>query len=518
MRRRLTRFGVFLSHRAVLALLVSLFVVEARLYTVKKFGVQEPFMDSFSEVHDYKATREHDYGKVLELSLARHNEHRVFLTRWTNVGLFLLNGEKWDLLLEACFNAVLAGLCVLAFFAGIGRYFDKASFLFFSAALLLVFGLPISYENILWGFQSQHFYFILFSIVSISFLPTAKPSSLLWWAGLLAGILACLTLGSGFYALLSVALVCGLMAFRRVYRTWSLAITAAVCLLVLAANVPGLIGMESDPQFKVHTARQFLSAFVLSLAWPNAHPFQAWSALIVHLPFLALACVAVFRKQPLPRSSYAILGLGIWSLLIIVTLSYLRGVYIPYARYYDYNAFNVILNAAAILEMLRLRLFPGLPGVVRNGFLVCWSTVILMGCSQLADAAWYYKLPERKYELRQEQLAVREFFASGDANILKSPALHGVFPFTERYNQYNSLVLRDPEIYRSLPNAMKPELFAKDDSEPLSHFRQAFLRRSDYIMVALGILMLASAANSLYLLGFRFDRNTLRILANAIKS
>jgi len=106
-------------------------------------------MDSFSEVHDYKAAAENNYGAIWQHAFQLHNEHRIVLTRWTNVGLFVLNQGKWDLLVEACLNAILAGLVVAALFAGLGRYFEGLRFVFFAFLLLLSLGLPLACENIL---------------------------------------------------------------------------------------------------------------------------------------------------------------------------------------------------------------------------------------------------------------------------------------------------------------------------------------------------------------------------------
>src|SRR5215469_6314845 len=184
--------GFFLRHRWLLGLLVCLFVLESRFYTIKRFGVQELYMDSFSEVGDCEVAAQGDWAAVVTNSLRPNNEHRIVLTRLTNVGLFLLDSDKWDLLTEACFNAILAGLLAAALFVGVGRYFSGLAFLFFAFVLVLAFGLPISYENIIWGFQSQHFYFILFSVVAISCLVGVKPLSRVSWIGLLAGALSCL--------------------------------------------------------------------------------------------------------------------------------------------------------------------------------------------------------------------------------------------------------------------------------------------------------------------------------------
>jgi hypothetical protein len=477
--------------------LVCLFVINTRLFTIKRFGVQEPYMDSFSEVRDYKAVAENDYGAVWRHALELHNEHRIVLTCWTNVGLFLLNREKWDLLAQACLNAILAGLMVAALFAGLGRYFQGRQFLFFAFLLFLSFGLPLACENILWGFQSQHYYFILFSVLAISCLVTANAGSISWWIGLVSGILACFTLGSGFYGLLAVLATCAIMAFRREYRTRSLMLTGGICLVLLLMNVPGVIGVQSEPESKAHSVFQFLTSLALNLSWPNVTYYQFWAFLVIQLPGVALGLAIVCRREVLPKSSYVILGLAIWNLLVMVTLSYLRGVYTPFVRYYDYNAFNIVANGAALLELSRLRLFPGVPNTARMALFVGWSSLIMLGCCQLFTEAWNKTLPERKSELIEERFAVRDLLRTGDVSVLTAPALKGVFPFTQRYAPYTARLLQDPEIYRCLPNQMKPGLEFSPDNEPVSKLARLLLRRSDFVTAGVFFLLAASFGCSL---------------------
>jgi hypothetical protein len=480
-----------------LAFLVCLLVINVRLFTIKRFGVQEPFMDSFSEVHDYKSVAENDYGAIWRHALELHNEHRIILTRWTNVGLFVLNQGKWDLLVEACLNAILAGLIAAALFVGLGRYFHGLQFVFFAFLLLLSFGLPIACENILWGFQSQHFYFILFSVLAISCLVTAKAGSLFWWIGLVAGILACLTLGSGFYGLLAVLVTCVVMSLRRGYRTRSLMFTSAICFVLLLMNLPGVIGVQSEPESKAHSLLQFVTSLALNLSWPNVTWYQLWSVLVIQLPSFTLAVAIVCRRETLPKSSCVILGLAVWNLLIMVTLAYLRGAYTPYVRYYDYNAFNIVVNGAALLELSRLRLFPAVPDTARMALFAGWSAVVILGCCQLFTEAWNQSLPMRKGDLIEERFAVRDLFRTGDVSVLTAPALKGIFPFTQRYAAYTATLLRDPEIYRCLPNQMKPGLEYTPDNEPMSKLGRLLLRRSDFAMVAVFLLLAASFGCSL---------------------
>jgi hypothetical protein len=479
------------------ALLVCLFVVNARLYTIKRFGVQEPYMDSFSEANDYKAVAENNYGAVWAHAFQLHNEHRIVLTHWTNVGLFVLNQGKWDLLVEACLNAILAGLIVAALFAGLGRYFQGRQFAFFAFLLVLSFGLPLACENILWGFQSQHFYFILFSVIAICCLVSAKAGSIAWWSGLVAGILACLSLGSGFYGLLAVLATCAVMALRREYRGRSLALTAGACFALLLMNIPGVIGVQTEPGYKAHSFSQFMMALVLNLSWPNVTRYQFWAFLVIQLPSIALTAAIVLRREPLPKSSYVILGLTIWNLLIMLTLAYLRGLFMPDVRYYDYNAFNIVVNGAALLELSRLRLFPAAPKSARVALFAGWSAFVVLGCCQLVTEAWYESLPARKAELIEERFAVRDLFRTGDVSVLTAPALKGIFPFTEKYAAYTASVLRDPEIFRCLPNQMKPGLEFSPDNEPMSKLGRFLLRRSDFVMVGVFLVLAASFGCSL---------------------
>jgi hypothetical protein len=484
-----SRVGFFLRHRWLLGLLVCFFVVESRFYTIKRFGVQEPFMDSFSEIFDYKVAEQGDWVSVLEYSLRPNSEHRIVLTRLTNTGLFLVNGEKWDLLTEACFNAILAGLLAVTFFVGVGRYFSGLAFSFFAFLLVLAFGLPISYENIIWGFQSQHFYFILFSIAAISCVVGVKPLSRVSWFGLLAGALSCLTLASGFFGLLSVLAVSGLMAMRREYRSRSLAFTAFICVLLLIAAIPLVIGLPSDPSYRAHSLKQFVWSLAGNLAWPNIGPSLRGFGLLIQLPFLALTVAAVVRSQALPRSSYVIVGLGIFNAMIAVTLAYARGAYVPYVRYFDYNAFNLVVNGTALLELGRLGLFPRLSNGWKRIIFLGWVIAAVAGCWVLAGQAWNHDLPERKAELLHEQSAIRALFRTRDPKILASPDLKRTFPFTAENAELVASWLTDPDAYRFLPNAMKPELCSLDNREPLSEVRRAVLGRSGYFLTGVSVLM-----------------------------
>jgi hypothetical protein len=130
-----------------------------------------------------------------------------------------------------------------------------------------------------------------------------------------------------------------------------------------------------------------------------------------------------------------------------------------------------------------------------------------LGCCQLLTEAWNKTLPERKGELIEEQFAVRDLFRTGDVSVLTSPSLKGVFPFTNRYAAYTASLLQDPEIYRCLPNQMKPGLEFSPDNEPMSKLGRLLLRRSDFGLAGLSLLLAASFGCSL--LPGRADRHSI---------
>jgi hypothetical protein len=101
-------------------LLVALIVLLGRLLIVQHYGVQEPSADSFNEIGVYLDVQKDDFQKAFVDSLKPNNEHHIPLTHWLNIALFLGNQRHWDLLLQACMNAILAALCALAVLYGFG--------------------------------------------------------------------------------------------------------------------------------------------------------------------------------------------------------------------------------------------------------------------------------------------------------------------------------------------------------------------------------------------------------------
>ena len=141
---------------------------------------------------------------------AAHNEHRIFFTRIYGLGLLLLNGQ-WDGQLQMVINAIIH----CATLAGLGwlmsRWLEKRYWILLWLPLILALALPLGWENSLAGFQSQFYFLLVFSLLTLWLLGLHKPNSARWWCGAVAAVMSLFTLASGF---LAAAAVFALVLFR----------------------------------------------------------------------------------------------------------------------------------------------------------------------------------------------------------------------------------------------------------------------------------------------------------------
>ncbi|MBV9490227.1 MAG: hypothetical protein JO069_10950, partial [Verrucomicrobia bacterium] len=416
--------------------LVALVILLSRLWTVSHYGVQEPAADSFNELVLYADVQRGDFGKALADSFVPHNEHHIPLTHWLNIALFLANQHHWDLLLQASVNAFLAAACALAVLYGYGWRRQPWAAIALGLAVGWTLGVPYSFENILWGFQSVHFLFIFFSLIGIYGLTTGSPFTPKFCIGLLAATLACFSLGSGAYVALAVAITRILTCLRRERRNREYWITLGLCALIVVANIPFVVlGPTGNSDYRARSIQSLLWALLKQASWPNIDFYYAWFSVFVYLPISWLIFTAIRARKPLPRSTVSVIGLGIWNMLLLASLAVGRAAFVPYVRYFDYYAFNLIVCACACIEILRWKLYP------RGALLAvaCVATFVAAGALFGGDVLWSrirsYQLPDRVRELRAQQQAIRTFYQTGDVNVLKAADLNATYPFNETWYQ-----------------------------------------------------------------------------------
>jgi len=239
-------------------------------------------------------------------------------TRVFSLALFELDGG-WDPKLQMIANAVLhVGVIVLLVLI-IQRIIRPTQFLLLAVFSTLLFVLPIGWENLLAGFQSQFYFLLMFSLLALISFASATAFSIVWWAGVLCLIAAYFSMASGALtaaAALAVVVVQILSGRRKGSREY----IAAVALLVVAVVMILFVQKVSYHEiYKAHNVTEFVHALIRCLTYPRTNPYVGiW----VTLPLVACAVLKVRPARQSPH--WIIFGIGIWLCAQSLSLSYGR--------------------------------------------------------------------------------------------------------------------------------------------------------------------------------------------------
>ena len=241
----------------------------AKLGLICKFGQSFPYLDQWPG-EAMELFEPYFSGKSVLLSLIKpHNEHFIFFTRVFDLALLLLNGQ-WDGLLETAFNAVLHCAGIAGFGWALASLLGKKSWPLLWLVLFLDLALPFAWENTLWGFQSQFYFLIIFSWLTLWLLGLNDAFSARWWLGAFCGLAALFTVASGFLAAAAVMAVTGLAAWkqkagwRRHLPTWG------VCVIIIAFGLGLKMSQPTDHTTEAKSLVDFAQALGKGLAWPWA--------------------------------------------------------------------------------------------------------------------------------------------------------------------------------------------------------------------------------------------------------
>jgi len=350
--------------------------------------------------------------------IAPVNEHRVFFARLFSLGLFLLNGQ-WENLYEAMAMSAMhacaaTGLALLLWNACRQKHTG--------VILALVIGataLPFSWENIVWANQSQFYFFVGFSILTIWLLGMHKPFSARWWCGCSAAMAAQFTVGSG---MLAPIIVAGLM----VYKLLRDAATRKDSAITLAGAV-ALTGFASLFRVKSQSigmmtknADQFIQTFGKTMSWP--FPESIWIWILIWLPLILFIGLSIMRRPAWTKAEAWTVALGGWVLLNALGVGLFRGAFStgPISRYMDLTAIGMVANGLALFLLPSLikkssfvdRYYPHL----RAG----WVILMLAGVVSVTN---YELTGPAKIRVEHQQRGIentRQFMQTDDLNFLLS--------------------------------------------------------------------------------------------------
>jgi uncharacterized membrane protein len=308
--------------------------------------------------------------------------------------------------------------------------------------LFLLTASALDWENTLGGFQSQFYFLIGFSLFAQwGLLDPRGPVTLRWWAGLLGGGLAAISMGSGLSCFIPVALLAALRCFRPGGERWRSAATVLACAAAVGAGwlTRGIAPWEDANHAK--SAADFARYFWHCLAWPAT----AWTAAaaLVWLPWVVLVGRRLGRSTPRQE---LLLAVGGWVALQIAAVSYYRGVGggFPAVRYSDIFLVGLVVNLLAGWGEAA-----GMRG--RRVSCAIWCVILAVSTVPAATTAWRDTLPSIAGRSRVYEQNVAGYLKSGDAAMLQPPHLIP-FPFVD----WMKRMLDRPALRAVLPVSVRP--------------------------------------------------------------
>jgi hypothetical protein len=464
-------------HGIILFVALFLILIGSRAVVINHDGNSTPFWDEWDG----------DGGNLLlpylrgNLTLGdlfrAHNEHVIFFTRLLTLAIFNVSGY-WDVVLQMIANTFLDAATMIAISFALSRVLCGA---WASAAIILstlINAFPLSWENILLGFNTHFYALLAFSFAGLRFLAGSRAWSLRWAAGSLCAAASFLCMASGALTLAAAAglhliqMACGRRGGLREWLGVAALAATAIALISLVLYAP------ASDDLRARSLGQLLSAFWRLASWP----LPAVLGPLVVLPS-ALFCVLTFADRP-PVSDarwFNVAAFG-WILTQFLAFSAGRAEIGVQNRYIDTLLIGLAVSLTSVFWLLGAHPLGGKLGIVRSLALAAWLAVV---AASLAHEARHVPrlLDFRRQTAEVQAKNVRGYLATGDPSYLKGAAeLEIPYPVSSRLRE----LLDQPEIRSALP----PELLSR--AQPLNAveaFKRTFLALGA-IWLGAGVLLL----------------------------
>lgn len=332
-------------------------VVAAQLGLVATCGTDVPWGDAWDVEGRglYPAWRDGTW-KAADFFTA-HNEHRIFWTKALGVALFSANGQ-WDPLVQLVAGAVLralaaAGLAGMLVRASGGRGWGAGAV---AAGVAFAFLPHLAWHNALWGFQSQVYFSLGFSVLALGWLGAEGVAGWRRWAGLAAGGAGLFAMGGA--ALVPVALI-GLVVLRTVERRgWTRErwLELWPALVLLGAAVALRVEVPEHAALRAQSVGPWAETFLRALAWPQA--WQPLAALGLNAPLAWVVVARVLGKRRAVAGEDFVVVLCGWSVAMAGAMAWSRGASGEFAgavpsRYADFLVLLPLANAWCAVVLVR---------------------------------------------------------------------------------------------------------------------------------------------------------------------
>ena len=476
------RFLRSLDSRRRTILFVSLFLIliGARAVVINYAGNATPYADEW-DGEAANLLKPYLRGELTIGDLFHaHNEHVIFFTRSLTLAIFKVSGY-WDVVLQMIANAILDAATVVAISYALSRPLRGGWALAAMILAALVNALPLSYDNILLGFNT-HFYLLLaFSFGSLWFMADSRAWTPRWAAGCLFGLASFLCMASGaltFAAAIGLHLLQMACGRRGGAREWLGIAALALATVVLVSVIPRVPDSEV---YRAHSLWQFVAAVFQLASWPA--PPNLGSLMALPSVMFCLRTVADRPQLQDPRW-FNVVAFG-WVVTQFMAFAAGRALIPVETRYLDTLLIGLAINMTSFFWLATSD-----PTAARRR--TWWFAALAAWLVIVAGSLAYPKRPlPGSMDLRRETASVQEknlrfYLATGDASYLAGAPLMDIpYPEAARLRQ----LLDAPEIRAALP----PALLSRDTpTNRVEAFKRTFLGQG-YVWLGAGILLLIAS-------------------------
>jgi hypothetical protein len=437
-----------LRRRLAVGLCVAAAVFFVRTWFVLFVGSDVPFWDQW-EAEALAIYKPYLEGTLQFSDLFQpHNEHRIVFTHLLNLALLKLNAQ-WDPLLQ-----MLAGAAIHSCTAGLVTWYlrglahsrvERCALLF---AIIAVSCLPFGWQNTLWGFQSQVYFSILFSLAAMGLIGLGALRVRNWVLGIVCAGLAFLSMGSS--AAIGLALIFTGATFLRSISSRRRGLgLIAIGALLFASMTLGKPDVAGHAQYQAQHLGQFLPLFASTLSWP-----LVWNPalfLVTNLPLIVLVTLRLLKRIERQELQDAAILIGVWVAAIGAGFAFYRGgiasaSLVPASRYFDFLCFGVLANAIAAVALVQI--FGSIRLVWRLVPAFAWGLVITAALVSITLTTWKNSVGPRIDNPNLETLLVTHFRQTGDPSAMMATPV-SIRP-TSNIESLRR-VIGDPDLARVLP-------------------------------------------------------------------
>ena len=366
------------TRETLLLLGVFILIFGVRLNLIELFAFITPYYD------DWRAgayMRLYALGELTwEGVFHPFNGHIALWSNLSNFALFEMNQRQWDPRLHMLVNALIwsfSGTLLTKIALNQHRKFNSYAFIIL---ILVLWLLPFSLLNALWGVQTHNYLMILFAVAAI-WLISGKPWAPNWYLGVLLSLAAPLTMGGGAFISLSVLSVTLLRAILepesrpKLFKVLILALLMAVFSAWVLYFVSG--GHEV---YYAESLPEFLTTLLKTLSFPLSE--NLLPSVVMLAPIALLAFRSIQFTELGNRMNYFVLTLSVFVLVMAVAIAYARGAdgRAPSERYFEFLELYVIVSGFALFSLQTPKYVISKP--INSVLVGAWLTIILIGISQ----------------------------------------------------------------------------------------------------------------------------------------